>query len=189
MSSVAGQTQAGSVVALWRYPVKSMMGEELNSSEVTDRGLLGDRQFAIVDRDTGKVGGAKNPRKWGNFFDFRASYAEAPKPGGRISPVRITLPDGEVVSNDRAHLEQTLSGAFGRDIAFVEARAEGMTSGVAEEYWPDMAGLEYRDIVTDFEMPAGTYSTLPSCTCCPMTCSLVSRCTVRPLTGSTSPSS
>src|SRR5215217_4593200 len=77
-----------------------MMGEELNSSEVTERGLLGDRQFAIVDRATGKVGGAKNPRKWGNFFDFRASYAEAPKHGARISPVRITLPDGEVVSND-----------------------------------------------------------------------------------------
>ena len=59
-SSVAAQTQAGSVVALWRYPVKSMMGEELNSSEVTDRGLLGDRQFAIVDRATGKVGGPRS---------------------------------------------------------------------------------------------------------------------------------
>src|SRR5688572_10033923 len=67
-SSVVARTQAGSVVALWWYPVKSMMGEELNSSEVTERGLLGDRQFAIVDRATGKVGGAKNPRKWGNFF-------------------------------------------------------------------------------------------------------------------------
>jgi uncharacterized protein len=129
----------------------------LNSSEVTDRGLLGDRQFPIVDRATGKVGGAKNPRKWGNFFDFRATYAEAPKPGGRISAVRITLPDGEVVSNDRADLEQILSHAFGRDIAFVEARTEQMTSGVAEEYWPDMAGLEHRDTVTDFEMPAGTF--------------------------------
>jgi hypothetical protein len=156
-SPAVGQTQAGSVVALWRYPVKSMMGEELNSSEVTDRGLLGDRQFAVVDRATGKVGGAKNPRKWGNFFDFRASYAEAPRFGGRVSPVRITLPDGEVVSNDRADLEQILSRAFGRDIAFVEARAEGLTSGVAEEYWPDMAGLEHRDTVTEFEMPAGTF--------------------------------
>jgi hypothetical protein len=94
--------------------------------------------FAVVDRATGKVGGAKNPRKWGNFFDFRASYAEAPKPGGRISPVRITLPDGEVVLNDRADLEQILSRAFGRDIAFVDARAEQKTSGVAEEYWPHM---------------------------------------------------
>jgi|SRR5918997_2391409 uncharacterized protein YcbX len=156
-SSTANQNQVGSVVGLWRYPVKSMMGEELNSSEVTDRGLLGDRQFAVVDRATGKVGGAKNPRKWGNFFDFRAAYAEAPKLGGRVSPVRITLPGGEVVSNDQADLEQILSRAFGRDIAFVEARAEGMTSGVAEEYWPDMSGLEYRDTVTEFEMPAGTF--------------------------------
>jgi MOSC domain-containing protein len=153
-SSVAGQTQAGSVVALWRYPVKSMMGEEVNSSAVTDRGLLGDRQFAVVDRAAGKVGG---PRKWGNFIDFRATYAEAPKLRGRISPVRITLPDGDVVSNDRADLKQILSRAFGRDIAFVDARAEQMTSGVAEEYWPDVAGLEYRDTVTDFEMPAGTF--------------------------------
>ncbi|HEY6685856.1 MAG TPA: MOSC N-terminal beta barrel domain-containing protein [Propionibacteriaceae bacterium] len=58
--SAAGQTRAGSVVALWRYPVKSMMGEELNSCEVTDRGLLGDRQFAVVDRATGNVGGQES---------------------------------------------------------------------------------------------------------------------------------
>ena len=153
----AEETPAGLVVALWRYPVKSMMGEELNSSEVTDHGLLGDRQFAVVDRATGKVGGAKNPRKWGNFFDFRAGYAETPKTGARISPVRITLPDGTVVTNERADLEQVLSRAFGRDVDFVEARAEERTSGVAEEYWPDMAGLDHRDTVTDFEMPAGTF--------------------------------
>ena len=47
--SSPGQVQVGSVAALWRYPVKSMMGEELNSSQVTDRGLAGDRQFAVVD--------------------------------------------------------------------------------------------------------------------------------------------
>ena len=81
--SPSGQARVGSVAALWRYPVKSMMGEELNSSDITNRGLLGDRQFAVVDRATGKVGGAKNPRKWGNFFDFRAAYVEPPKTGGR----------------------------------------------------------------------------------------------------------
>jgi MOSC domain-containing protein len=92
MPSPAVSTEAGSVVALWRYPVKSMMGEELNSSEITDRGLLGDRRFAVVDRATGKVGGAKNPRRWGNFFDYRAAYVEAPKSGERIPPVRIRSP-------------------------------------------------------------------------------------------------
>lgn len=157
-TSLPGQVQAGSVAALWRYPVKSMMGEELNSCEVTGRGLLGDRQFAVVDRATGKVGGAKNPRKWGSFFDFRAAYAEPPGTGARMSPVRITLPDGTVVTSGQADLEQVLSRAFGREVALEEARPGTSSSGaMAEEYWPDMAGLDYRDTVTDFEMPAGTF--------------------------------
>ena len=157
-TSLPGQVQAGSVAALWRYPVKSMMGEELNSCEVTDRGLLGDRQFAVVDRATGKVGGAKNPRKWGSFFDFRAAYAEPPRTGARISPVRITLPDGTVVTTGQPDLEQVLSRAFGREVALEEASPGNSSSGaMAEEYWPDMAGLDYRDTVTDFEMPAGTF--------------------------------
>jgi uncharacterized protein YcbX len=156
--SVSGQVRVGSVTGLWRYPVKSMMGEELNSCEVTGRGLLGDRQFAVVDRATGKVGGAKNPRKWGNFFDFRAAYAEPPKTGARIPPVRITLPGGTVVTSGQADLDQVLSRAFGREVTLEEARPGTTPSGAtAEEYWPDMAGLDYRDTVTDFEMPAGTF--------------------------------
>lgn len=66
--SSSGPRQVGAVAALWRYPVKSMMGEELNSSQVTGRGLLGDRQFAVVDRATGKVGGAKNPPQVGQLL-------------------------------------------------------------------------------------------------------------------------
>jgi uncharacterized protein len=156
--SPSGQVQVGSVAALWRYPVKSMMGEELNSSDITDRGLLGDRQFAVVDRSTGKVGGAKNPRKWGNFFDFRAAYAEPPKTGAKMSPVRITLPDGTAVTTGQGDLEQVLSRAFGRDVTFEEARpGDRPSAATAEEYWPDMADLDYRDTVTDFEMPAGTF--------------------------------
>jgi uncharacterized protein len=157
-SSPSGQARVGSVAALWRYPVKSMMGEELNSCDVTERGLLGDRQFAVVDRSTGKVGGAKNPRKWGNFFDFRAAYLEPPEAGAKMSPVRITLADGTTVTSGQGDLEQVLSGAFGRDVALEEARPGDRPSGpTAEEYWPDMAGLDYRDTVTDFEMPAGTF--------------------------------
>src|SRR6266496_1988966 len=156
--ALPGQVQAGSVVALWRYPVKSMMGEELNGSDVTGRGLLGDRQFAVVDRSTGKVGGAKNPGKRGNFFDFRAAYAEPPQTGARISPVRITLPDGTVVTSGQADLEQILSRVSGRDVAFEEARPDNHSpAATAGEYWPDMPGLGYRDTVTDFEMPAGTF--------------------------------
>src|SRR5712664_3172754 len=156
--SASGQAQVGSVAALWRYPVKSMMGEELNSSDITDRGLLGDRQFAVVDRATGKVGGAKNPRKWGNFFAFRAAYSEPPRAGALMSRVRVTLPDGTEVTSGQGDLEQILSRAFGRDVALAEARPDQRSAGsTAEEYWPDMAGLDYRNTVTDFEMPAGTF--------------------------------
>jgi len=122
--SASNNVRVGSVAALWRYPVKSMMGEELNSSEVTARGLLGDRQFAVVDRATGKVGGAKNPRKWGNFFAFRAAYTESPKAGAPMPPVRITLPDGTEITSVQDDLEQVLARAFGRDVAFEEAKPD-----------------------------------------------------------------
>jgi hypothetical protein len=150
--------EAGWVVGLWRYPVKSMMGEELNAAEVTDRGLVGDRRFAVVDATTGKVAGAKNPRTWGNFFDFRAAYVEPPQRGSKQPTVRMTLPDGTVVTSDQPDLTQTLSKALGRKVAFAEADSgEESARATAEEYWPDMDGLDYRDTVTDWELPAGTF--------------------------------
>ena len=57
------QSSSISVSTLWRYPVKSMMGEELNASGITESGVLGDRTFALIDRETGKVVSAKNPKK------------------------------------------------------------------------------------------------------------------------------
>ena len=147
-----------SVAALWRYPVKSMMGEELNAAEITERGVVGDRQFAIVDASTGKVAGAKNPRRWGNFFDFRAAYVEPPKSASKLPAVRLTLPDGTVVTSDQPDLPQALSRALGREVAFAEAQRNGESSEAqAEEYWPDIEGLDFRDTVTDFELPAGTF--------------------------------
>lgn len=154
--SPTAQLHGGSVVSLWRYPVKSMMGEELNATEVTERGLIGDRQFALRDRETGKVVGAKNPRKWGNFFDFRAAFVEPPQVGSTMPPVRITFPDGTIATSGQADLEETLSRALGREVTFeeVQSRAEGAK---AEEYWPDMEGLDHRNTVTDFDLPEGTF--------------------------------
>ncbi len=156
--SPSTEVEAGSDVGLWRYPVKSMMGEELNAAEVTERGLVGDRQFAVVDASTGKVAGAKNPRKWGNFFDFRAAYVEPPERGPKLPVVRLTLPDGTVVTSEQPDLARVLSKALGREVAFAEAEHDGESSGAqAEEYWPDIEGLEHRDTVTEWELPAGTF--------------------------------
>src|SRR6267378_1338446 len=102
--SNATQSELGSVASLWRYPVKSMMGEELNASEVAERGLLGDRVYALVDRSDGKVATAKNPRKWPSLFDFHATLIGPPHAGAKAPPVRITLPDGTTVSSEQSDL-------------------------------------------------------------------------------------
>jgi uncharacterized protein YcbX len=90
-----------------------MMGEEVNASEVTKGGLLGDRAYALVDRSDGKVASAKNPRKWPTLFDFRAVLADAPGPGAKVPPDRITLPDGTVVNSDQPDVHVILQSAQG----------------------------------------------------------------------------
>ena len=148
------KTDVGSVVSLWRYPVKSMMGEEMGTSEVTERGLLGDRSYAMIDPSTGKVASAKNPRKWPNLFDFRAAYVEAPRPGEKVPPVRIAVPDGTIVSSDQSDIDQTLSAALGREATLVTSAPKTPT---LEEYWPDLEGLDHRETVTEEDMPPETF--------------------------------
>src|SRR6476469_372775 len=105
----------GSIVSLWRYPVKSMMGEELNAADVTKGGLLADRAYALVDRSDGKVASAKKPRKWPQLFDFRAALSEPSNTGTTTPPLRITLPDGTIIDTNQPDLNHILSNALKRD--------------------------------------------------------------------------
>lgn len=155
---MATQTELGAVGSLWRYPVKSMMGEELNAAEVTERGLLGDRAYALVDCADGKVVTAKNPRKWPHVFDFRASFIDPARAGAQVAPVRITLPDGSMVTSEQDDCNQILSQALAREVMLnVIGRGDEEAKTSAEEYWPDMEGLAFRETVTDFDLPAGTF--------------------------------
>ena len=163
---MATQTELGAVVSLWRYPVKSMMGEELNATEVTTRGLRGDRAYALVDGKDGKVATAKNPRKWPQLFDFRATFIDHARSGAQAAPIRITLPDGTMVTSEQEDCSQILSRALAREV-MLDAVGRGdeetpssafpARAANAEEYWPDMEGLEFRDTVTDFALPVGTF--------------------------------
>lgn len=147
----------GSVDSLWRYPVKSMLGEELTATELTERGLLGDRAYALVDSVDGKVATAKNPKKWPTLFGFRAALIEQPRPGASLPPVRITLPDGTIATSQQADLNQLLSEALNRTVKLNAAGRGHAGAASAEEYWPDMEGLDFRDTVTDFTLPTGTF--------------------------------
>ena len=145
----------GSIVSLWRYPVKSMLGEELNAAEVAERGLLGDRAYALVDTADGKVASAKNPRKWPQLFDCRAALADVPRAGVKAPPVRITLPDGSIVNSEQPGLNQIFSKLLKREVKL--SVLPDVQTATAEEYWPDIEGLDHRDTVTDFGLPEGTF--------------------------------
>ena len=158
-------TEAGAVASLWRYPVKSMIGEELNAARVLDHGLLGDRAYALIDHSDGKVATAKNPRKWPTLFAFAANFIERSDSSPRASAVRIRLPDGTLVTGDQSNVNQVLSMSVNRQVTLAAIeRGGGAPSSVpaspaarSEEYWPDIDGLGHRDAVPDFELPTGTF--------------------------------
>jgi uncharacterized protein YcbX len=148
-----GAKKIGTVAALHRYPVKSMMGEELNATRVGTRGFQGDRAFALADAETGKIASAKNPSKWPTLFSFRAAFTK-PLNGNSMPPVRITFPDGGTASTKDQNLDNRLSSSLGKPVRFLTAAP---AAGTLEEYWPDIDDLAHRNVVTDEAMPTGSF--------------------------------
>lgn len=136
----------GRVSAIWRYPVKSMAGEKLDSCNVTLRGLLGDRAYALVDKQTGMVVSAKNPRLWPDIFMLSAAFLHSPSVDGNLATIRISMPDGRIVTNDTASSE--LSTLFGRQ---VELTSVPPARPILQQFWPDDGR------VTDERMPANSF--------------------------------
>ena len=127
-------TAAGTIASLHRYPIKSMMGEELEEAQVTARGIVGDRGYALVDTATGKVVSAKNPRKWARMFECEAAYVEDPVEGQPLPSVRVKLPTGETVTSDGPGFAATLSKFFGREVT-LKSTLESMA--IIDHFWFD----------------------------------------------------
>lgn len=117
----------GSIQSLWRYPIKSMQGQQIDAAAVTERGILGDRAYAILDRATGHVASAKHPRKWGSLFRCRAVFVEPPLLGAPLPPVHITLPDGATISSADPHVDQSLGRVLGRDVTLIATTPDAPT--------------------------------------------------------------
>ena len=133
------ETEAvGTVAALWRYPVKSMQGEQLQSAEVNPGGTVGDRAYAVIDVETGKVASAKHPRKWGLLLECEAAFIEPPVAGRPVPAVRIAFPDGTTASSDEAGIDEVLSAQLGRAVTLTSVAP---TNSTLEELWPDVEGL------------------------------------------------
>jgi uncharacterized protein len=146
--------QVGTIAALWRYPVKSMLGEELETSEVTAQGLWGDRAYALLDVQSGRVASAKNPKKWAKLLDFHATLAETPAGSEAIPPVEMVLPDGNSLTSTAPEANQILSTWLGRDVQMLSAAPDGAS---LDQYWPPVEGTAHQDAVTQLFLPSGTF--------------------------------
>jgi uncharacterized protein YcbX len=148
----------GTIRALWRFPVKSMLGEELDAVELGEGGVVGDRAYALRDRETGKVASAKNPKLWPNLLACRAAFVEPPQPGDELPPARIELADGNAVLSDEADVDAILSRFFGRDVALARAADNGYT---IDQYHPDEENYDpegHRDEVVEAQLGAAFFN-------------------------------
>jgi len=106
----------GTVARLRRYPVKSMLGEDLDASDVTYTGLACDRRLAVISRRTGKVASAKYPRLWRDLLTLSAA-TDSTAPGHATNrAVLITLPDGKAVRSTDSDIDAVLSALLGEPV-------------------------------------------------------------------------
>jgi uncharacterized protein len=101
----------GTVAVLRRYPVKSMLGEDVRACDVTGRGLAGDRVLGLVHRETGKVASAKNPRLWRALLKLAA--VSGPE-------VKIAFPDGTAMASTDPGIDAILSEFLGHAVTLTE---------------------------------------------------------------------
>jgi hypothetical protein len=134
-------TLVGSVAGIWRFPVKSMKGERLEHGMFTERGLVGDRVYALIDAETGKVVSAKSVRLFPELFSCIAEFVEPPQSDAELPPVRITLPDGATVTSDANNVDAVLSSSFGRDVTLARAAPDDFT---IDQYHPDDSNFDER---------------------------------------------
>ena len=148
----------GTIQALWRFPVKSMLGEELEAVDLNEGGIIGDRSYAIRDRETGKVASAKHPKLWPNLLACRSAFVEPPQPGDEIPPAQIELADGTSVRSDAPDVNAVLSRFFGRDVELAHAAQNGFT---IDQYHPDEENYDpegHRDEVVEVGLGAAFFN-------------------------------
>lgn len=142
--------KAGSAYALtqiWRYPVKSMGGEQLAQAAVTRTGIALDRGWAVWDDKVGTIRGARYiPR----LLMCSARYLVGTH-AGLVPHVAITLPDGSTVNSDDPSAARKLSDALGRAVHLIALRPEHETAHLRHaEGW-----METGDIASEMRMLFG----------------------------------
>jgi hypothetical protein len=135
-----------------------MAGEKLAAAEVTEGGLVGDRAYALIDAQTGKVLSAKTPGLGPDLLGCEAAFVEPPRAGAEVPPVRITLPGSGSVTSDASDVDANLSGFLARGVRLALAAPEDFT---IDQYHPDIEGLDpegHRDTVTESKLGSAFFA-------------------------------
>ena len=162
----------GSVTALYRYPVKSMMGEALEQASLGQRGIPGDRAWAVRDEERGGIRGGK---RFPELMKARARYLEPPPAEGSIS-AEVELPDGRRFAIDAAEAPGALSDLVGGPVSVwpllpaenldhyrrgepitddMEEELRRIFGRTADEPLPDLS--VFPELLMTYESPPGTY--------------------------------
>jgi uncharacterized protein YcbX len=162
-----GERVVGRVEGLWRYPVKSMLGERIEQAVITERGICGDRAYALWDHVTGRVASAKNPLVWKGLLWFQARFVEPPQPAAPTPAAAIGVAgpeagaashagpsrDAPLLSSDPA-VSETLSQLLGRSVTLLDQAPERAS---LDQYWPDVKERAFQEVVNELELPRGSF--------------------------------
>ena len=91
------------IAEIWRYPVKSMLGEQLDQANVSPSGIQGDRRWAVVDVESGVSLSAK---RYADLLRCRAWTSD--------SDVMIRLPDSRELPAGSVEISRGLSDRHGQ---------------------------------------------------------------------------
>ncbi|MEO1933306.1 MAG: MOSC N-terminal beta barrel domain-containing protein [Myxococcales bacterium] len=164
--------EVGQLKEIHRYPVKSMGGERLDEVELAQRGLPGDRAWAVRDEVRGGIRGG---RKIPGLMNLQARYLKSPPIEGS-SPAEILLPDGGVLSTGDPDIGDRISKAVDHSVTLwpllpadaldhyrrgapthqdMEKEFRAMFGRTEDEPLPDLSAFPPE--LMEFESPLGTY--------------------------------
>jgi len=153
-----------SILNIYRYPVKSMMGETLSEADIGEAGIPGDRGWAVRDE---KRGGIRGGKKIPQLMTLTAQ-------SGPTAPL-ITAPDGDSASASTEGINEWLSEKLNHPVTLwpllpadqldhyrrgapdtedFEQELRAVFGRLPEEPLPDLTGFEE---LLEFESPPGTY--------------------------------
>lgn len=162
------------VTDLYRYPIKSMGGHNLQTTYLGELGIPGDRCWTLKDEERGGIKGGK---RFPTLMGMSAKLRNEPDPDTSSPHADITLADGRVAHTDDPNINTLLSEVIGAPVSLWPLlskdqldhyRRQPMPDGVdpeaafrevfarlPDEPLPDLSAFPAE--LMSYESPPGTY--------------------------------